>query len=292
MAERRQKRKAARAAEAARIVGDNRFENVPVEIEDDSSEEENVDIGSSQFEGDKIAKHIKKGQKKRAAAGAAAARAEQEAPNDARSSGGGIKTAPLILLILLTGTTVLPALLYAGDWLGATMQKKHFLGSIGYKFGIGPSPKKRVMSFYEKHDPAKIESVPTILAQYYGDYSKLTKKLERKYGDYGYFLNWEQDEAPMTLAKEKLEDTYIYLGKQFNKHAPQIIKTGARNMKYNLGFLYKKAKRIWKKKVWPILEPYFGVPKGAAEQKRKDAQEARRRKRGKRNTEFRDDDEF
>merc|ERR1712232_1221605 len=28
----------------------------------------------------------------------------------------GIKTAPIVLLILMTGTTLLPALLYAGDW--------------------------------------------------------------------------------------------------------------------------------------------------------------------------------
>eukprot|EP00957_Ditylum_brightwellii_P132284 10086812-Ditylum_brightwellii.AAC.1 len=93
----------------------------------------------------------------------------------------GIKTAPLVLLVLMTGTTLLPALLYAGDWFGAFIQKNHIMGNLGHKLGIGPSPKKRVLSFYEKHDPEKLEDVPTILGKYYGDYPQLVKRLERKY---------------------------------------------------------------------------------------------------------------
>jgi hypothetical protein len=157
---------------------------------------------------------------------------------------------------------------------------------------LGPSPKKRVLSFYEKHDPSKIDNVDSILAKHYGDYPKLLKKLERKYGDYGYFLEWEQDEAPMTLALEKVQETREYIGEQFNLYAPQIVKTGVRNARHNIGFLYKRGRRAWKKTIWPHLEPFFGVPKGSAAQKRKDAQEARRKKEGQRrrkNTEFRDD---
>jgi hypothetical protein len=204
----------------------------------------------------------------------------------------GIKTLPLILLVLLTGTAVLPALIYASDFLGAYFQKNHVFGAIGYKLGLGPSPKKRVLSFYEKHDPSKIDNVDSILAKHYGDYPKLLKKLERKYGDYGYFLEWEQDEAPMTLALEKVQETREYIGEQFNLYAPQIVKTGVRNARHNIGFLYKRGRRAWKKTIWPHLEPFFGVPKGSAAQKRKDAQEARRKKEGQRrrkNTEFRDD---
>jgi hypothetical protein len=208
----------------------------------------------------------------------------------------GIKTLPLILLLLLTGTAVLPALIYASDFLGAYFQKHHVFGAIGYKLGFGPSPKKRVLSFYEKHDPSKIDDVDTILAKYYGDYPKLLKKLERKYGDYGYFLEWEQDEAPMTVALEHVANTRDYIGEQFNLHAPQVVKTAARNVRYNLTFLYKRGRKAWKKHVWPLLEPIFGVPKGTAAQKRKDAQEARERKKQgqsgrtrRKNTDFRDD---
>lgn len=210
----------------------------------------------------------------------------------------GIKTTPLILLVLMTGTTLLPGLIFASDYIGAMLQKHHVLGAIGYKLGFGTTPKKRVLSFYEKHDPSKVEDVPKILAKYYGDYPTLTKKLERKYQDYGYFLDWEKDEAPMTLAFEQLHETRMYLLGQWNHYAPQPLKTAARNVQYNVGTLVKKGRKIWKKVVWPYLEPIFGVPKGAAAQKRKDAQEARNRKaetgsggskRRRRNTEYRDD---
>lgn len=208
----------------------------------------------------------------------------------------GIKTLPLILLILLTGTAVLPALIYAGDMLGGMMQKQSILGTIGYKLGLGPTPKKRVLSFYEKHDPTKIDNVDNILAKHYGNYPKLIKQLERKYGDYGYFLEWERDEAPFTLALEHVADTREYLGEQFNLYAPQIVKTAVRNIRYNLATLYKKGRKIWRKHVWPLLEPVFGVPKGTAAQKRKDAQEARNRKADgsgtrRKNKDFRDDEE-
>jgi hypothetical protein len=193
----------------------------------------------------------------------------------------GIKTTPLILLIMMVGTTILPALIYASDMIGNYAQKHHVLGSIGYRMGLGAVPRKRVLSFYEKHDPAKIEDVPTILAKHYGDYPKLVKKLERKYQDYGYFLGWEEDEAPLTLALEQLAQTREYFVHQYwNRYAPQPLKTAARNISYNLTFLSKKGKKVWKKTIWPLLEPIFGVPdpKTAEKQKRKDAKEARERR--------------
>lgn len=208
----------------------------------------------------------------------------------------GIKTAPLVLLILMTGTTLLPALLYAGDWFGAFLQKNHIFGNIGHKLGIGPSPKKRVMSFYEKHDPLKINEVDTILSKYYGDYPKLVKRLERKYGDYGYFVGWESDEAAMNLAFDKLKDTRDFIQKKYEQTAPPGVKTRVRNVQYNLGKIYKKVHKVWKKTIWPQLEPLFGVPdeKSAAAQKRKDRAEAMEKKgrgRRKKNTDFRDDED-
>lgn len=204
-----------------------------------------------------------------------------------------IKTLPLVLLVLLTGSTVLPALIYAGDWMGNMVQRHHVLGAIGHKLGIGATPKKRVMSFYEKHDPEKIESVPHIMAKYYGDYPKLVKRLERRYQDYGYFKDWEQDEAPMKLAMEKLEDTYVELGKVWMQYAPSIVQTGARNARNNFKVLHRKGKKIWKKQVWPVLEPIFGVPEGSDAQKRKDARESRGGKTTrKKKKDYRDDEEM
>jgi hypothetical protein len=201
------------------------------------------------------------------------------------------------MLVMLTATTVLPALLYMGDWLSNYMQRNHVMGNFGQRLGIGASPKKRVFSFYEKHDPDKIGEVPKILSKYYGDYPKLVKRLERKYQDYGYFLHWEDDEAPMKLAMEKVWETHALVSQQFERHAPAAIKTGARNMRHNFTTLYKKGKKTWKKQLWPFLEPYFGVPdaKAARKQKLKDKKDADRRKReatgqrGKR-SDFRDDD--
>lgn len=190
-----------------------------------------------------------------------------------------IKTMPLILLIMMVGTTILPAIIYASDFVANFAQKHHVLGNVGYRMGLGSVPRKRVLSFYEKHDPTKLEDVPTILSKHYGDYPKLVKKLERKYQDYGYFLGWEEDEAPLTLAIEQLVQTREYFVNEYwNRYAPQPAKTAARNIRYNLTFLLKKGRKVWKKNVWPALEPFFGVPKGAEKQKRKDAKEARARK--------------
>lgn len=213
--------------------------------------------------------------------------------------GGGIKTLPLVMLIMLTGTTLLPAILYAGDYFSAYLSKNHFMGNIGHRLGIGPNPKKRVVSFYEKHDPDKLHEVPSILAKYYGDYPKLVKRLERKYADYGYFLNWEQDEAAMTLAFEKISETKDTIQRQFDRHAPSLVKTGARNMRHNFGYLYKKGNRLWRKSVWPMLQPYLGVPdaRAARRQKLKDKKDAEMRKKQatggqrRKSADFRDEDE-
>lgn len=187
----------------------------------------------------------------------------------------GLKTGPLILLILLTGTTLLPAFLYASDYFSKYMPS--VVGNVGYRLGFGSVPKKRVLSFYEKHAPEKLAEVPKILANHYGDYPTLIKKLERKYQDYGYFIGWEDDEAPMRYALDSLQDTYSAWLRQWNRHAPQILKTAFRNIRYNLTTLYKKGYKIWRKNLWPHLEPFFGVPSGTAKQKRQDAADARKR---------------
>lgn len=202
-----------------------------------------------------------------------------------------IKMGPLILLIMMTGTTLIPALLFAGDKLSTYLSKHHIMGNIGHTLGIGPTPKKRVVSFYEKHDPDKILSVDTIMAKYYGDYPTLIKRLERKYSDYGYFLNWEDDEAAMKLAFDKLYDTRDYIQTQFNVYAPRQMKVAVRNIKFNLGTIYTKGSKFWKKTLWPsYLEPLFGVPDGTAAQKKKDRDAARNKGgRRKKNTDYRDD---
>mmetsp|Transcript_31685 Transcript_31685/g.64488 ORF Transcript_31685/g.64488 Transcript_31685/m.64488 type:complete len:311 (+) Transcript_31685:144-1076(+) len=301
--ESKQRRKAARAeqrAKAAEAEGDLNEFDAPIE-EDTSGDDDPampMPPGQKQAADDAAAE---------AAAAAASARKKQKKKKRTTSQQQqqqrhavqpvkkeeGIKTLPLVFLFLLTATTVLPAMFYVSDKFGAIIQKNHIMGSIGHRLGIGPSPKKRVVSFYEKHDPDKLDEVPNILSKYYGDYPKLVKRLERKYGDYGYFLNWEKDEAPMTLAFDKLETTRTYLFEQWNRYAPQFAKTATRNMKHNFTFLYKKGRKVFVKQIWPHLEPLFGVPdeKAARAQKRKDAAAAASAKPGRRkaNTQYRDD---
>lgn len=235
-------------------------------------------------------KSVNKGNK------AAAALPAATAPNG--GGAGGIKRTPLILLIMMVGTTLLPALIYAGDYASSFLAKNNIAGGIGFRLGIGAVPKKRVLSFYEKHAPEKLNDVPTILAKHYGEYPQLIKKLERKYQDYGYFMGWEQDEAPLRIAMEHMQGVYdTWIQQYWNRYAPQILKTAFRNIRYNLTFLYKRGGKIWKKHAWPLLEPIFGVPDGAEAQKRKDAAAARDKKRGagkktgarRKNTGYRDD---
>lgn len=223
-------------------------------------------------------------------------------PNDnikLAKADSGIKWGPVFMLIIMFGTTLIPALLYVGDGVSSFMAKNDVMGAIGFRLGIGAVPKKRVISFYEKHNPEKLNDVPKVLAKHYGDYPKLIRKLERKYNDYGYFMGWEEDEAPMRLMKDSLNDMYsVWIQQYWNKYAPVMIRTRVRNIKYNLMAVYKQGRKIWRKTIWPILEPFLGVPdeREAAKQKRKDARQAQQRAQERsgggsrrKNTEFRDD---
>ena len=212
----------------------------------------------------------------------------------------GIKMGPLIMLLIMFGTTLIPAVLYLGDAASSYWGQVDVMKNIGYQLGMGPVPRKRVVSFYEKHNPDKLADVPKVLRNHYGDYPKLIRKLERKYQDYGYFMGWEEDEAPSRIVQEQFQEWYsIWIQKYWNVHAPVWLRTRVRNIKYNLNGLYKQGRKLWRKYVWPyLLEPLFGVPdeKTAARQKRQDAKRAQEQQRAsssssrrRKNTDFRDD---
>jgi len=277
---RKNERKEARALEAERLLnGEN--------VETQSDEEDESDDDSPYFDGHESAT------KSSDPSCCNTSRSKTSKVNERIPKPKQIKTLPLIILVLLFGTAMIPALIYVSDFVGSKMQNNNVMGSVAYKLGMGASPKKRVLSFYEKHDPIKIQDVDSILGKYYGKYPRLVKKLERKYQDYGYFIGWEKDDAPMILAKAKLQETFDYGGQLYQRHAPRKVKRYGRNAYYNLNSLYKKGKKVWRKTIWPIIEPVFGVPDGGAAQKRKDARDARRKKKGKRNAEYRDEeDEF
>jgi hypothetical protein len=294
--------------------------------EDGSDEEGDDDVGgddlpmptaASSFDGmafsdknsrDEGTSNLPKQRKKKTASSSSSkskgGAASAVATSGSGGGGGGIKTLPLIFLLLMVGTTVLPAVLYAGDYLSSYFAKSNVTGGLAFRLGLGAIPKKRVVSFYEKHAPDKLDDVPAILSKHYGNYPNLIKKLERKYQDYGYFVGWEGDEATMKLALEQLKHTYdVWLQQYWNRYAPQLLKTAFRNIRYNLTSLLKKGRKAWRRYIWPHLQPIFGVPDGAAAaaQKRRDAAEFRKKQNQKkskpgggtgprrRNTEYRDD---
>merc|ERR1712137_1475404 len=121
-------------------------------VEDDSEEEP-------------VEKKKKKKKKSKSASGAGGGDMPMPPPKKKQ----GINSTPLILLIIMTGSTLLPALIFASDYLGNFLQNHHVLGQIGFRMGMGAVPRKRVLSFYEKHDPEKLNDVPDILSKYYGD---------------------------------------------------------------------------------------------------------------------------
>eukprot|EP00520_Triparma_pacifica_P015276 CAMPEP_0118650158 /NCGR_PEP_ID=MMETSP0785-20121206/10096_1 /TAXON_ID=91992 /ORGANISM="Bolidomonas pacifica, Strain CCMP 1866" /LENGTH=358 /DNA_ID=CAMNT_0006542511 /DNA_START=155 /DNA_END=1231 /DNA_ORIENTATION=- len=239
---------------------------------------------------DEVMKKIKKGKKREKALKLEQARA-------AKGFFGDIKLLPLLFLLLLTGSTILPATFWLLDNAGPLLGSTNLTGKLGYRLGVGATPRKRVTSFYEKHAPEKIHEVDNIVSKYYGDYKTLTRKLERKYQDYGYFVGWEQDEAPSKLALSELDKHMKSLKSYYRKKAPPALVQISDNVMYNVGGLVKQGKKVWFKSVWPVLKPIIWVAdeKDAKRQKMEDKKKYGKKGgkggRRKRNSEFRDEEE-
>lgn len=233
---------------------------------------------------DEIASKIKKGKK---------ARQNSKLVEVAKEKGffGEIKLLPLVFLFLLTASTALPAFFWILDNASSVLVKTNLTGQLGYRMGIGSTPRKRITSFYEKHSPEKLGSVDATLGKYYGDYKTLTRKLERKYSDYGYFVGWEEDEAASKLAWAKIEEYQKDLSKTYRKNAPKQLVQASDNFYYNIGGITKKVKVIWKKQIWPVLKPIVWVAdeKEAKRQKKVDAKKYGKKKKG--SAAFRDEED-
>ena len=248
----------------------------------DSDEDEGE--GEEQIQA-KIAKGQKKRKKERMA--------EEKAT---KGYFGEIKTLPLLFLVLLTAGGTLPVLFWVADNAPRILKNFGTGSKLGYKLGLGEIPRQRVTSFYEKHNPEKLGEVDAVLSKYYGDYKSLTRKLERKYKDYGYFLGWEGDDAASTSTAivESLQNFRENSYRAYRKKAPKALVQAGDNFYYNVGGLVKPAQKYWKKTIWPFLKPLVYVPdaKEAKKQKDKDRKAYGAKKRGKKSGEFRDDDEM
>mmetsp|Transcript_15288 Transcript_15288/g.41060 ORF Transcript_15288/g.41060 Transcript_15288/m.41060 type:complete len:133 (-) Transcript_15288:599-997(-) len=84
---------------------------------------------------------------------------------------GGIKFGPLLFLILIVSSSLLPALVDLFDK----------LGKMGFTaFQVDHEAKLR--RFYENHNPEKVKDVPSVLRKYKGREEVLYQKLSAKYG--------------------------------------------------------------------------------------------------------------
>jgi len=115
--------------------------------------------------GGDVDEKISKGRKKR-----------QEEKESEGGYFGEIKLLPLIFLALLCGGPVLTGMFYAADHLKPMLDKMKIGNNLGYRLGLGSTPQLRVISFYEKHAPEKVNEVNSIMSkcEYYASFFPLS----------------------------------------------------------------------------------------------------------------------
>jgi len=179
---------------------------------------------------------------------------------------GNIKWTNVAILFMLTGTAVLPLVMFIADNASATIGSmmpglSSGLAPIGVKLGFVATPKIRLTQFYEKHNPEKLEDVEKVMLKYAGDYKTMTKKLEAKYNDYGFFIGWEQESDFRTKQKETLE----YVQKKgivyYQRYMPWQIRQALRNIYLNLSRHFKKAYRTVMRFIDPPAEKRSKKPR-------------------------------
>ncbi|KAG8467990.1 hypothetical protein KFE25_007042 [Diacronema lutheri] len=110
-----------------------------------------------------------RGQSRARAAEARKAPPKRARENDEKPT--GIRCGPLIMMLMIVGGSLLPALAKLADSLG-------HLGFTWFK----TDPNARLLRFYEAHNPSKLGEVPNVVRKYRGREEELFSKLEAKYG--------------------------------------------------------------------------------------------------------------
>ncbi|CAM9338707.1 unnamed protein product, partial [Phaeothamnion confervicola] len=83
--------------------------------------------------------------------------------------GGGIRLLPVFCMLLIVGPVLLPALFWLVDRVASS--------DIGVNLGLS-NPRKYLVDFYTKYDPAKLNEVDKFMKRYKGRYPEMYKKLE------------------------------------------------------------------------------------------------------------------
>lgn len=122
---------------------------------------------------------------------------------------------------------------------------------MGVALGLSNTPKKRLIKFYEKHNPSKVEDVGMLIRKYSSDYKPMIKKLEAKYHDYGFFLQWEKDSDISAVQAETYKYVVTHATKYYQRYMPWQIRQGLRNIHTNVNFYWKKLYKILDKQLTP-----------------------------------------
>ena len=87
----------------------------------------------------------------------------------------GIRWGPLIVLLVMMGPAILPALLSGWTYLSTSQ--------LGLSLGLSWTHEQRLEAFYTKHNPKKIKDVKSTLRKWKGKEEKLFEILEIKYSN-------------------------------------------------------------------------------------------------------------
>ena len=91
-----------------------------------------------------------------------------------------IRWTHVALLLLMTGTAVLPALLWVADKASGAIGTSNAFQKVGIQLGMMPTPKERLVKFYKKHNPEKTDEVDRLLTKYAGSYGEHFFSLARR----------------------------------------------------------------------------------------------------------------
>ena len=199
---------------------------------------------------------------------------DEDAPYDGgkrRGGGGGsskgIRWQYVAFLVLLFGTTALPAVFWVLDSVGGLVGKGAggAMGGIGAKLGMSATPRDRLAKFYAKHNPDKVDEVGGLIAKYAGNYPKMIKVLEAKYNDYGFFLGWQEDESFKGFLKKEGTEAWVKAQFYYKKYAPYKVRMALYKMYDVLATTFSPGLnlvRTYALNVFPELKDYIGAPAG------------------------------
>ena len=95
-----------------------------------------------------------------------------------------------------------------------------------------------------------MDKVEAAIKRYAGDYKTMTKRLEAKYNDYGFFIGWENDSGFAAIQKEGMAVLQEKGAVYYQQYVPFQIRNGFKNIYLNANHYGKKAYK---------MVTYFGI---------------------------------